>query len=66
MESIITTDKSKFLKAEHKWFPVFKTYKEFLKHMEEDIEQCNTCKIFYWEGCNKRCKCNDKPSKNKD
>jgi hypothetical protein len=56
-KDIVTKNKERFLKSEWNHYKVvFKDYDEFLKVMLESLRKCETCGVYYWEGCQKRCK----------
>lgn len=56
---IATTNKKEFLKVEHGEWEYWKdfSYAEYLRVMECDAVKCPTCKVYFWDGCKKRCSC---------
>ena len=59
--SIATTSKKEFLKAEYKdtfYTEMYNSYEEYKKSLIHHAWKCKTCKVYYWEGCKKRCQCN--------
>ena len=57
-DGVITKDKKQFLIEERHWFPSM-TNREYKDHMHDDAENCKRCGIWYWNGCLKRCKCEE-------
>jgi hypothetical protein len=56
MEDIITKDREEFLICEMKFFR-FRSLEIFKKYMKDMDVTCEKCQVYYWKGCQKRCKC---------
>jgi len=56
MKDIITKDKERFLLAEMPHFGK-RSINVFKKYMEDMEIACKNCGVYYWKGCQKRCKC---------
>jgi len=54
-KDIITRNKQEFLKDEYPFFPLGK--KVFYQIMPCDAIACESCGVFYWNKCKKRCGC---------
>lgn len=56
MEDIVTKDKEQFLLSEMPHFDKrsIDTFKKYVKGMEDT---CKNCGVYFWKGCQKRCKC---------
>jgi len=61
---IATTDKVEFLKREWDQSKMYRetypSFGEFYENIGDAIEPCVHCKIWYWQGCMKRCNCSER------
>ena len=53
---MITKDKEHFLLSEMPHFGK-RSLNAFKKYMEDMETTCKKCGVYYWKGCQKRCKC---------
>ena len=56
MEDIVTKNREEFLLKEMPHFGK-RSIKSFKKYMKDMDVSCEKCGIYYWKGCQKRCKC---------
>jgi hypothetical protein len=54
---IVTTDREEFFASEMKWYRK-RSLDRFKKYMEDMESTCESCGVYYWKYCEKRCNCN--------